>query len=235
MSTITEILAADLITDSRADINNNFTALNDEKIETSVLDTDTTLAANSDSKIATQKAVKAYVDSGGNPNASETQAGIVEEATDAEVSAGTATGATGAKLFITPAKYATRITSQLSTYQPLLVIKSGAATYSLSTASGTQNIAHGLGVVPRIVRISGIHAMSSYGLSIASTVYTTAQSSCSGEVIGTTEAAYNTFRFGTAGEYQVGVVTVDATNIIISWTKTGSPVDEVKLIWEAMS
>lgn len=36
--------------------------------------------------------------------ASETELGIVEEATDAEVTAGTATGATGAKLFVTPAK-----------------------------------------------------------------------------------------------------------------------------------
>jgi len=65
VSTLTTINSGDLITDSRADINNNFTALNNEKIETSVLDTDTTLAANSDSKVATQKAVKAYVDAGG--------------------------------------------------------------------------------------------------------------------------------------------------------------------------
>jgi hypothetical protein len=109
MSTLTTINGDDLIKDSRADINNNFDALNDEKIETSYLDTDTTLAANSDTKIATQKAVKAYVDSGGNQNASETNKGIVEEATDAEVTAGTATGATGAKLFVTPAKLATRL------------------------------------------------------------------------------------------------------------------------------
>lgn len=37
-------------------------------------------------------------------NASETEAGIVEEATSAEVAAGTNTGATGAKLFVTPGK-----------------------------------------------------------------------------------------------------------------------------------
>lgn len=62
MSSITTIQSTDLITDSRADINTNFSNLNTDKIETSVLDTDTTLAANSDSKVATQKAVKAYVD-----------------------------------------------------------------------------------------------------------------------------------------------------------------------------
>lgn len=107
MSTLQTIQATDLISTSRTDINANFIALNNEKIETSTLSTDSTLAANSDAKIATQKAVKAYVDAGGNVNASETARGIVEEATDAEVTAGTATGATGAKLFITPAKLAT--------------------------------------------------------------------------------------------------------------------------------
>lgn len=65
MSTLTTIQGTDLITNSRANINDNFSALNSEKLETSVLDTDTTLAANSDAKIPSQKAVKAYVDGGG--------------------------------------------------------------------------------------------------------------------------------------------------------------------------
>jgi hypothetical protein len=112
MSTITTIQSSDLITDSRADINNNFSALNNDKIETSYLDTDTSLTANSDTKIATQKAVKAYVDSGGQQNASETVRGLVEEATDAEVTAGTATGGTGAKLVVTPTKLLTYLDSK---------------------------------------------------------------------------------------------------------------------------
>lgn len=102
MSTLTTIQSSDLITNSRADINNNFSALNTDKIETSVIDTDTTLSANSDAKLPSQKAVKAYVDAGGNVNASTTAKGIVEEATEAEVIAGTSTGATGARLFINP-------------------------------------------------------------------------------------------------------------------------------------
>lgn len=101
MSTIKVIQSTDLITDSRADLNDNFAALNADKIETSVLDTDTTLAADSDSKVPTQKAVKAYVDAGGNVNASETARGIVELATSDEIDAGTATGATGAALVVT--------------------------------------------------------------------------------------------------------------------------------------
>lgn len=47
------------------------------------------------------------------PNASETVAGLTEEATDAQVTAGTATGETGAKLFVTPAKLKTFTDSQL--------------------------------------------------------------------------------------------------------------------------
>ena len=62
MSTITNINAGDTITSSRTVINTNAQNLNTDKIETSVLDTDTTLAANSDAKIPSQKAVKAYVD-----------------------------------------------------------------------------------------------------------------------------------------------------------------------------
>lgn len=102
MSTITTIAGSDVISTSRTTINTNFSNLNTDKIETSTLDTDTTLAANSDAKIATQKAVKAYVDAGGNVNASTTARGIVEEATSAEIIAGTGAGGTGARLFINP-------------------------------------------------------------------------------------------------------------------------------------
>src|SRR3990167_7467628 len=102
MATIATIDATDLISDSRTDINTNFSNLNADKIETSYLDTDTALAANSDVKIPSQKAVKTYIDTSGGANASETVRGIVEEATQAEVDAGTATGGTGARLFVNP-------------------------------------------------------------------------------------------------------------------------------------
>lgn len=108
---ITHIEDNDLISDGNEVINNNCDSLNANKIETSVISTDSTFSGASDAKIASQLATKLYVDSGGNQNASETTRGIVQEATDAQVTAGTATGATGAKLFVTPAKLATRIAS----------------------------------------------------------------------------------------------------------------------------
>ena len=101
MATITTINAVDNITASRAVINNNFSALNTDKLETSVVDVDTTLAANSDAKVPSQKAIRAYV--------------------DARTSAST--------------------------------FACGACTYDIATASGVQNIAHGLGTTPKLVRI----------------------------------------------------------------------------------
>lgn len=111
MSTIVTIASGDLISNSRADINTNFSNLNTDKFETSNVDTDTTLAANSDTKVASQKATKAYVDAGGNVNASTTAKGIVEEATAAEVAAGTATGGTGARLFMNPSTAGTKFST----------------------------------------------------------------------------------------------------------------------------
>lgn len=100
-TSITTIQSTDLITNSRADINNNFDSLLVNKIETDVITTDSTFVAASDSKLPSQLAVKQYVDAGGNVNASTTAKGIVELATAAEIDAGTATGATGASLVVT--------------------------------------------------------------------------------------------------------------------------------------
>lgn len=102
MATITTIQSTDLITNSRSTINTNFANLNTDKVETSVLDTDTTLAANSDAKIPTQKATKAYADSVAGANASTTAKGNVEIATAAQIDAGTGTGETGAVIVLSP-------------------------------------------------------------------------------------------------------------------------------------
>jgi len=82
MSTITTLTAADNGAVSRTVINDNVTNLNTDKIETSVLDTDVNLAADSNSKVATQKAVKTYVDSSaGDPISVETTTGVTHSLT----------------------------------------------------------------------------------------------------------------------------------------------------------
>lgn len=71
-------------------------------------------------------------------NASETAKGIVEEATQAEVNAGTDTGGTGAKVFVTPSK----LLSLLGDY---LTTASAAATYlTIVTAAATYQTVAGL-------------------------------------------------------------------------------------------
>lgn len=248
MSTITTIQSSDLITNSRTVINNNFSALNSDKIETSYLDTDTSLTANSDSKIPTQKAVKAYVDAGGNVNATETTKGIVEEATDAEVAAGTATGTTGAKLFITPAKFAT----YKATFNYLSTVAVGATTRDISTASGTQTIAHGLGVVPKIVRLTAVVSDSATNTSSETTAYahavyanstqssvSTYQKSTNSSGTGFDSEHTNAFRLRKSigpNDYRAdGTITVDSTNISIAWTKTGLPTGTANITWEAIA
>lgn len=130
MSTvITTIQPTDQITNSRTDLNNNFASLNTNKIETSVIDTDPSLTANSDANIPSQKAVKAYVDAGGNVNASTSSKGIVQEATSADVVARTGTGSTGARLFVNP-----------SVLSSVLKFGGTGADGALSISSGTTNI-----------------------------------------------------------------------------------------------
>lgn len=245
MSTLSTIQSTDLISNSRAVINNNFTTLNTDKMETSVLDTDTTLAANSDAKVATQKAVKAYVDAGGNVNASDTARGIVEEATQAETNAGTATGGTGARLFVNPSTLdAWAVDSNL-----LSKVATGATTYDLSTASGVQNIAHGLAVAPRMVILRGSYASGDTASSSSTTastftVYSNATQSSSYTMHKSSSGATSnesdsgstfTIKTDKTPRTQTGVVTVDATNIIITWTKTSTPTGTAYLVWEAIA
>jgi hypothetical protein len=135
MSTITTINSTDQITNSRSVINTNFSNLNTDKMETSVLDTDTALAANSDAKVPSQKAIKTYVDTVGGANASTTVRGIVEEATQAEIAASTTAGATGARLFVNPG----------STWKP--------PTMQVFTASGTYTKPSGISAI--IVELVG--------------------------------------------------------------------------------
>jgi len=83
-----------------------------------------------------QASTKKYVDDAafaGVGDASETAKGVVEEATDAEVTAGTATGATSAKLFITPAKLLTFLGAKAK----CRVAKSGTQTVASTTAQVT--------------------------------------------------------------------------------------------------
>lgn len=122
---------------------------------------------------------------------------------------------------------------------------SGTTTKDASDASAAQTIAHGLGVAPKFVRIKALSTVtSSIGAPVfiaeANTVYNgSTQSSLSNYLTsGPAYASSTTFRLNATAnstDNSVGVVTVDATNITITWTKTGSPVGIYTLLWEAQS
>ncbi len=71
------------------------------------------------------------------------------------------------------------------------------------------------------------------------TVYNgSTQSSLSVYINGSTTTTFDTsFTLNTSltTGTQVGVVTFDATNIIITWTKTGSPTGGYNVLWQAFS
>jgi hypothetical protein len=186
-------------------------------------------------------------------DASSTVKGVVEIATAAEITAGTATGGTGAVLAISP--------DQLASSTPVFngsgltsvkgsIIKNGTTTYDTSTASGTQTIAHGCGRTPIMVRLSAFCAgvsgntatATSHGVYNGTTnscIYFTPDKTAVAPVINnsSTQAIYLR-RYDNGGATDTsaaGVVTVDATNITITWTKSGSQTGTAQILWEAIA
>ncbi len=124
--------------------------------------------------------------------------------------------------------------------------KNGTAVKDATDASTTQNIAHGLGRIPKTATINAtafaVDATSCPFPVTSNTVYNgTTQSSVSsyatatlwkdGATIGTTF----TLNIAGASGTTTGVVTFDATNIIITWTKTNSPTGAYTLLWSAIA
>lgn len=242
------------------------------------------------------------------PNASTTVAGKVEEATDAEVGAGTAAGGTGAQLYINPASVVktssgagdenklaalnasgqfadgfinglwptkATLTAKGSIYGAtaastpgelavgsndyVIVADSGESTglkwesrgfavglhqFDMTTATGTENIAHGLNKAPRMIKFSFSQdqiAGNNYAAATLCGHWVSGTNQCLGHTIGVTDPplvqditnACISFQ-PAASEGQVATVSaVDGTNFTLSWTKTGTPVGTLNILWEA--
>ena len=120
--------------------------------------------------------------------------------------------------------------------------KNALATKDVADASGSQTIAHGLGRVPTSVNFDYFFGASAVSVIVHGS-YDGATNICAGHVHGTasgTFASFSSASFGaalastadspvTAG--QTGVITVNATNITIAWTKNGSPTGTVTFMW----
>lgn len=114
------------------------------------------------------------------------------------------------------------------------IFKQGIGQKDASEASTTQVFAHSVGVAPKRIRL---------------TAFVDSQDACSvgawrgaGDENFLSKDNANVLTNGggvairistTAGNYQTGAVTVDATNITITWTKTGTPSGVFYFLWEA--
>lgn len=131
------------------------------------------------------------------------------------------------------------------------VYKNGTTTYNLTTASGTQTIAHGLGKTPKYIRIKWILSVTDSGTDTryrGDGVYngTTVSSIQEGTNGAGGTGAYSNYtdttniinyNSGATGSdvQQRAVPTFDATNITLTWTKTNSPTGTINILWEAFA
>lgn len=136
-----------------------------------------------------------------------------------------------------------------ATWQTIGLFKNGTATRAGDTATGSQTIAHGLGVIPKYIRITArkmvnagapsIFATSDgvYNGTTASNVYLLVVSD--GTLIPTSNVTANMVTIyddGQTPKSQIATVAFDATNITLSWTRTGSTNSiQISMLWEAFA
>ena len=186
-------------------------------------------------------------------DASTTVKGVVEAATSAEVTAGTATGATGAVLVVTPDALASSTPvfdgTGLTGLALTTLFANGVTTRAGDTASGDQTIAHGLARTPKKIRIvitktnttSGglVSSVGTYNGTTNSCVYGVGYDNGNGSAApqsgnSATQVAYvPQTRPGATGT-QVAVATFDGTNITLTWTLSGTVnASNMNIMWEA--
>ncbi len=124
----------------------------------------------------------------------------------------------------------------------LAPFKIGVTTRDMTAASGAVTIAHGLGIAPTFVRITalvndGNTFCHSFGTFISGT------NRCIFSFLETDAAHPNSGNDTTNGVYlylyngriQSAVISVDATNITLTWTKTSTPTGTAQILWEVQA
>lgn len=134
---------------------------------------------------------------------------------------------------LTELSYVKGVTSAIQTQlnaNATPVFKNGVTTYNISTASGTQNIAHGMGTTPKKIKLTlylstSIFAFHAYNGTTNSGLYYNATQ---GLGTGTTNYIYTGANNGVSF-----TTTFDDTNIAIAYTKEGSPTGTLSIMWES--
>jgi len=151
--------------------------------------------------------------------------------------------------FVAPGSSGNVLTSNGSTWVSSApaagaVYKNGTTTYDISTASGTQNIAHGLGATPKFVRLTVFLGTTAGGNDASIGTYNGTTNSCvyyvnAGSFFAVGAALDNTYgvfltRTSGSNFSAKAIITFDGTNIILTWTKTGTPTGTAQILWEAI-
>ena len=119
-----------------------------------------------------------------------------------------------------------------------VVVGSGTFTRDMSTASGTQTVAHGMSIAPKVIwflaTVVGVAGEAAIGMSNSLTSrglhnhhnITANAWDTDGDVIHIFVSSGNDYR-GRPG-------TINGTNIIIDWVKLGSPTGTITVSWLAI-
>jgi hypothetical protein len=130
----------------------------------------------------------------------------------------------------------------------------GVTNYDLTTATGTQNIAHGLGKTPKFIKITYIYEtgpVATLPVPIRQGFGTFNGTSYSGQYVASTSGSpsasyYSNFNNsssiinynqggGGSNVSQIATASLNSTNIVLSWTKTNSPSGNLLMAWEAFA
>jgi len=133
----------------------------------------------------------------------------------------------------------TQVATKVSTF------KNGVASRAGDAASGTQTIAHGVGATPKVIKITAMWASGNDDLIQSFGVYNGTTTSCvwfqridaTDESAGTSSTnVIHLPSLAADSSSQKATVAIDATNITLTWTKTGSPSSEsIHILWEAIA
>lgn len=158
------------------------------------------------------------------------------------VSSDLATGDILANQIVTVIYDGTNFQMQSRISQPV-VYANGVTTHNAAN-TGAETIAHGLGVIPKKVMIHATKATSSatlgsvsrgvYNGTTTSTIYfTTGETGTPDNWINGTSSSDIVYLDLKSSQTNTATISVDATNITLTWSKTSTPTGTVQIMWEA--